>query len=173
MSAPAPILTTWDGEAFYPLGPAWARRADKHYVVGERYTIAPVEERSLKSHSHYFAAVNDAWRNLQEEHADRWPTAEHLRKWALIKSGYRDERTHVCDSKAEALRLAAFMKPMDDYAVVVARDNIVVHWTAKSQSMRAMGKKEFQESKDAVLGVLAELLGTTAGELKQNSRDAA
>jgi len=56
---------------------------------------------------------------------------------------------------------------MDDYAVVVARDAVVVVWTAKSQSMKAMGKVEFQRSKDAVLTECARLIGVDTGALKR------
>lgn len=168
-----PILSIWDGEAFIPISPAWGKRADGHYVVGERYYIAPIEDRSGRSHRHYFAAVAEVWKNLPDEYAERFQTAEHLRKWALIKTGWRDERTVVCAGKAEAQRVAAFTKPIDDFAVVVARDAVVVHWTAKSQSARAMGKQDFQKSKDDVLGVLAEMIGTTPDTLKANAGKAA
>jgi hypothetical protein len=173
MSAPAPILCQWDGESFTPVSQTWARRADQHYVVGERYTIAPVEERSQRSHNHFFAVIADAWRNLPEEYADQFPSETHFRRWLLIKAGYRDERTIVCASNAEAQRVAAFIKPLDEYAVVVVRDSVVIHWTAKSQSARAMKSKEFQASKEACFDVLAKMLGTTAGALKQNAKDAA
>ena len=154
----------WSGDAMIPLRP---RAADREYVVGEVYTLVPEELRSSASHRHFFAAVHEAWQNLPEDMADRFPTSEHLRKWALIKAGYRDERTIACSSKAEALRIAAFIKPMDSYAVVVVREKTVVCLTAKSQSARAMKKKEFQESKDAVLRVLSELLGVSTDELRK------
>jgi hypothetical protein len=173
MSAPAPILCEWDGDAFVPVNQSWARRADQHYTVHERYSIAPIEERSQRSHAHYFASVNDAWKNLPEHMTERFPTSEHLRKWALVKAGWRDERSIVCASKAEAQRVKSFIRPMDDYAVVIAREAVVLVYTAKSQSVRAMGKADFQKSKDDVLQVLAEMIGTTAGEIKQNAKDAA
>lgn len=173
MSAPAPILVEWDGDAFVPVSTSWARRADQHYTVHERYNIAPVEERSQRSHNHFFAVVADAWRNLPEEYADQFPSETHFRRWLLIKAGYRDERTIVCTSNADAQRVAAFIKPLDEYAVVAVRDNVVIHWTAKSQSVRAMKSKDFQGSKEACFDVMAKMLGTTPGELKQNSKDAA
>ena len=74
-----------------------------------------------------------------------------MRKWALIRTGFRDERSIVCASKAEAERVAAFVKPMDDFAIVIAHEASVLVYTAKSQSMKAMGAKEFQRSKEAVL----------------------
>lgn len=152
----------WTGEAMQPL-PNFAKRCDEKFVVGERYRLEVVEERSLRSHNHFFAAVHDAWLNLPHEYTSRFPTAEHLRKWALIKSGWRDERSIVVDSQKQAIELAAFMRPIDDYAVILARNGVVIHMTAKSQSMRAMGKADFQRSKDDVLRVCSELIGATVG----------
>lgn len=160
-----PLPYRWDGESFTPVSPYWAREADKEFTVGEVYRLDVIEERSRASHAHFFASVTEAWRNLPERLADRFPSAEHLRKYSLIRCGYRDERSIVCASKAEAQRLAAFVKPMDDYAVVVARERVVTVWTAKSQSMRAMPKGEFQRSKDAVLDYLASLIGTSRDAL--------
>ena len=160
----APIPMRWDGDAMIPL-PNFARQADGAYVIGEVYPMVPHEDRSRKSHDHYFVLVGEAWENLPEAMSGRWPTAEHLRKWALIRAGYRDERSIVCRSKKEANRLKAFIRPMDDYAVVLAQEAVVTVYTAKSQSMRAMGKRVFQESKDAVLGVLADLIGVEVSVL--------
>lgn len=168
MSALPPTLPCqWDGEHFIPAGAQWARVADRHFVVGQIYPLEVREDRSGVSHRHYFAAIHEAWQNLPEDVAERFPTSEHLRKYALIKAGFRDERSVVCGSKAEAQRVAAFIKPIDDYAVVVSQDAVVVIFTAKSQSVKAMGKADFQRSKDAVLDILAGLIGTTPHALAQ------
>ena len=161
MSAADAILCEWTGEAFLPAGNMWGRRADKLLVVGECYLIEAREPRSAESHRHYFACINEAWSNLPDSLAEQFPTADHLRKFALVKAGYRDERTFVCGSKAEAVRLAAFIKPIDDFAVVVVVEATVSVYTAKSQKMRAMGRAEFQASKDKVLDVIAAMIGTT------------
>lgn len=171
--APPPILFAWDGDAMVPAGSHWIRQANKHFVVGQRYPLEVREERSSQSHAHYFACINDAWQNLPESLAERFPTPDHLRKWALIRCGYADERSVVCGSKAEAQRVAAFIKPMDEFAVVMAKDAVVTVWTAKSQSMKAQGKKAFQESKDKVLDFVASLIGTTRDELAKNASEAA
>lgn len=134
---------------------------------GEIITLERREERSWKSHGHYFVCVGNAFDNLPEDVADRWSDADHLRKWALIRAGYRDERTFVCASKAEAKRYAAFLKPMDPYAVVVVREAVVIVYTARSQSLKAMGKTDFQESKTKVLDVLADLLGVEPTALRK------
>jgi hypothetical protein len=173
MSTPAPILFQYDGEAMVPASQAWARRADKAFVVGEVYSLAVHEERSGPSHRGYFAALNEAFKNLPEDIAERYPTVEHLRKRALIKAGFYNERSIVCSSEAEAQRLTAFVGGMDEYAVVVAKENVVKVFTAKSQSVRAMPKDEFQESKQKVLDAVASLVGVTPEALNANAGRAA
>lgn len=161
---------SWDGDAMIPRVP---RLADKHYVVGLSYRLVPHEERSMRSHRYYFASITEAHKNLPEHLAERFATPDALRKYALIRAGYRDERTFVASSKAEAVRLATFVRPMDDYAVVAVREATVTVYTAKSQSVKAMGKAEFRASLDKVLDVLAGMIGTTAGTLAANAEQAA
>ena len=147
----------WDGEAMVVL-PRFRKTADATFVVGETYNMEAKEQRSLASHSHYFATLQNIWENLPENFGDRIPSVEHMRKWAMIRTGFRDERSIVCASKAEAERMAAFVKPLDDFAIVVAQEATVIVYTAKSQSMKAMGGKEFQRSKEAVLDYCQSLI---------------
>ncbi|WP_262027110.1 hypothetical protein [Microvirga sp. Mcv34] len=163
----APIVFQWSGDAMVPHH-RFQRECDASFVVGESYRLAVQEHRSQANHNHYFAAINEAWMNLPEVLAERFPTSEHLRKYALIKAGYRDERTFPCASKAEAQRLAAFIRPMDDFAIVTTAEAVVTVWTAKSQSKAAMGKQVFQESKNKVLDVLAEMIGIQPETLTRN-----
>lgn len=159
----SPIYYQWSGEAMEPL-PRFRKVCDRNFVVGLTYRLEEREERSQQSHSHYFASLHEAWSNLPEREAERFQTAEHLRKWCLIKSGFADERSIVCASKAEAQRMAAFIKPLDDYAVVAAAQSVVTVYTAKSQSTRAMGKKDFQRSKESVLEIAWSLVGMAAND---------
>ena len=167
-----PIPCQWDGEAFRPRG-GFAKVCDKHFVVGAVYSMGEHEDRSTASHRHFFAACNDAWASLPEHMADQFPTADHLRKFALIKAGFYDSRTLVASSRTEALRLAAFVKPMDEFAIVTTEGATVTVFTAKSQSTKAMGRQVFQDSKDKVLAILAELIGTTPSALSANAGQAA
>lgn len=169
MTAPLPF--TWDGEAMR-VRPSFQRQADQAFCIGETYTLAPVEDRSAASHRHYFAAINEAWANLPDHLSERYPTAEHLRKAALIRAGHHDERSIVCASRAEALRVAAFIKPMDDYALVATSGAVVRVFTAKSQSVRAMGKAAFEKSKADVLEALADMIGVTTQALHEHARAA-
>lgn len=155
-----PIVYEWDGDAMKPLG-RFKRTCDKEFVVGQLYPLVIAEARSANSHRHYFASLHEAWLNLPEDMAERFPTDEHLRKYALVKAGYADERSIVCGSKAEAQRIAAFVKPMDSFALIVVREATVKVFTPQSQSTKAMGAKIFQASKEAVLAIVAELVGVT------------
>ena len=168
----APLVFNWDGECMSPIK-AHQKRCDAEYVVGERYRMEVHEERSIKSHNHHFAVVYKAWMNLPEHLALQFPSDVHLRKYALIKTGYYDRRSIVVASKAEALRVAAFVKPLDEFSVVIAEEATVSVYTAKSQSKKAMGAKEFQASKTKVLDFLDDLLGVDRGQTQANAGRAA
>lgn len=172
MSAPLPQSFTWDAERSVMV-PVRRLTADKTYVDGELYRLGVVEERSLNSHNHFFAALHEAWLNLPELMAERFPTEEHLRRTALIEKGWHNSHTLACASNAQAVRVAAFMKPIDEFAVVIVRGSTVTRYTAKSQSARAMGREEFQKSKQDVLDYVADLIGKTPKELAANAGKAA
>lgn len=164
-----PIPFTWDGEAMVPLK-RFHNLCDQQYTVGEVYRLGVLEARSQTSHSHYFAALNEAWKNLPEDIAERYPTPEHLRKWALIKAGYADERSIVCANKAEAQRVASFVKPMDDFAIVVVSEATIKVYTAQSQSVKAMSKGIFQKSKQEVLDIVSGLIGVAPEALSAEAK---
>lgn len=170
MSDTPPMLFDWTGDAMVPLRP---KLADEHFVVGQRYTLIEHHQRSQASHAHYFACVSEAWKNLPEHLAERFPTAEHLRKYALIKAGYSDSTSIVCASKAEAQRVAAFVKPADEFSIVIVNEATVTRYVAKSQSHRAMGKQVFQESKSAVLDVIAAMIEVAPRQLAHEAGKAA
>lgn len=153
-----PLMTTWDGEHLVPF-PRFMKRCDKELVIGENYQVQLIEERSARSHNHYFASIHELWMSLPEDLAERFPTEEHLRKHALIKAGFYDQRSIVGESKAAATRIAAFIRQLDEYAIVIVEGNTVTQYTAKSQSSRAMGKEVFQDSKQKVLDVISEMVG--------------
>lgn len=168
----APIPFEWTGDCFVPR-PGFAKVCDREFVVGQVYRLVEEQERSAATHRHFFACVNAAWENLPDHLAPNHPTPDHLRRFALIRAGYADSRQIVASSKAEAVRLAAFVKPMDSYAVVTVSEAVVTVFTARSQSMKAMGKKDFAASKEAVLTVIAEMIGTTPEALAANAGQSA
>lgn len=154
---------SWNGTAMVPL-PHFQRR----WRDGRTYWFR--ESRSPETHNHQFAWLADALLNLPEHYKDRFATPEHLRKWALIKTGFRDERIVHFSSHEDALRAAALVGAMDDFAVVVVTGNIVTIYTAKSQSEVAMGKEDFQASKQAVLEEIASMIGVAPEVMGGQSR---
>src|SRR5438045_825874 len=102
-----PILCRWTGEAMEPVSSFWASRADKQWIVGETYKIIEHHDRSMQSHRHFFAALNEGWKNLPDELLDEYPNVEVLRKKALIRKGYAEHRDHVCADSLAARKLRA------------------------------------------------------------------
>lgn len=173
MTSGAPIEAVWTGEVFQPLDPYWVRRADKEFARGEVLRLIHQAERSHNSHAHYFASVTEAWKNLPPLMAERFASPDHLRRWALIKAGYSNSHSLPCASPAEARRLAAFIRPLDEFSVVTVTGSVVSVFTAKSQSYQTMDKKEFAESKEKVLDIISAEIGVAKRELTDNAGRAA
>ena len=167
-----PIKFHWDGDAMVPDGKYWARQADEQFVVGQRYRLVEENERSSASHSHEFAFLTEAWNSLPDELYAQYPNSEVLRKHGLIAKGFCTMVQHVCKSEAEAQRLAAILKPYDAYAVVVARGTVVTVYTAVSQSRRAMGAAQFNQSKQAIMEFVGDLLGVDPATIGKVERAA-
>ena len=163
---PAPAIFEWTGDSFVPLA-RFQRQCDRDYVIGERYRLVEQQERSDATHRHEFAWLREAWLNLPEEIADGYPSPEHLRKAALIEAGWFDETIVDAGSNAAALRVASFVRSLDEFAVVIVRGPLVIRRTAKSQSRRAMDRKDFAASKQAIMEVVAGLLGVATADLQR------
>jgi hypothetical protein len=164
MGIAMPLLYTWDGEAFWPR-PAFRREADKQFVVGQTYRLAEYEDRSQTTHNHQFAAINEAWKNLPERLAAQFPSPLHLRKRALIETGFFKETRLDVGSQAAASAVATTLRAKDEFAWIVVRGGIVVMREAKSQKRTAMDKAEFQASKTAALEWVANLIGVEPDQL--------
>lgn len=169
-----PVFLRWTGTAFEPANSQQSRIAREAYEDGQLVALAPFEQRSTASHNHHFAWISEAWANLPEQHACQpWAASpDHLRKYALIRTRFCDAVSVVAGSHAAALRVAAAFRSLDEYALVTVDGQTVTHLTAQSQSMRAMGKQRFQESKEAVLGFIADLIGVEPETLAKQERAA-
>ena len=148
-------------------------QADRYYAEGELYALEEYQNRSINSHNHYFAALKTAWMNLPESLSADYPTEEHFRKKLLIRAGFCDEQQIVFSSANDAIKASAAILARDDYCVANVEGRALTIWTAKSQSMKAMGKEDFQKSKQAALELAAALIGTTADALAHNTEQAA
>lgn len=151
MTAP-PIQLTHLGDGAFVADRRSIPACVEHFGQGEVLTMAVVEERSRKSHDHFFVQLGELFDTLPEHLAERYPNVEAFRHAALIYTGHCDTRTVVCATKAEAWRMAALARALAPESIAVPKGAVVTVYTAHSQSMRAMGKETFQRSKDDCLG---------------------
>lgn len=165
---PRPVVFVWTGDHMVPL-PRFQRLCDQQFAVHEEYPLAIVENRNMASHNAYFAQLSTAFDNLAEEHAKRFLDAEALRSWALVQTGYCTEVDHVADGPAEARKLALTMRRYSPYAIIKVSGNVVKVFEPLSQSVAAMKKQPFEDSKRAVLELVASMARTTPAELKKNA----
>lgn len=172
-----PTVFVWTGQHMVPL-PRFRRQCDEQFVVDEEYPLTILEARSRKSHNHFFACVHEAWMNLPErerqkvdpltgEVSERFVNENHLRKWALCKTGFCSHRAFPCASEVRAMELAAFLHTMDEFAIIEIEGDVVNVYEPESQSAASMGRERFQESKEAVLGLLSEMIRVKPADLQK------
>lgn len=169
-----PVLCRWNGHAFEPEGDYHLRRAAEDYEHDQVVRLAPVEERSSASHRHQFAWLKTAWESLPERYAgEPWAQSpEHLRKYALIRTGFATTVETVCDSNATAMRVATMARSLDEYAVAEVDGRVIRVHRARSQSNRAMNKQDFEASKAAILNFIAGLIEVDPETLARQSEAA-
>src|SRR5262245_31093180 len=109
-----PLLYAWPGDPMERL-PYFRRMARAQFKGGAVDRLEQAEQRSADSHRQYVAAINEAWQNMHEDIRHRWTSPEELRKWALSYTGWRDVRTYVARTRAEAMRVAKYLKEGGDY----------------------------------------------------------
>lgn len=146
--------------------------AARQFVSGESYPLVVLEARSRASHNQYFAALQDGFDSLPENISARWPTAEHYRKWALIETGWFDEKEIDFGSSLYAKRAAILLHDeFDEYARIFQPNNgtkLIIR-RAKSQSASAMSKEPFERSKRDVLDLLESMIAVKRGTLKKQA----
>jgi len=167
------IIWRWNGSAMEPL--ERFRPYCEKLVPGKEYRLAPRRERSRKSHNHFFACVAETWANLPECSQRDYPSELILRKWALVQVGYCKELKFKAYDQKAAEDFAAQCAGLDDYVEIEARGNgngvDVTIRMAKSQAEEAMDGPEFQQCKDRVFTVLAQLIGVDPTELHRMARE--
>ena len=119
----------------------------------------------------FFAQIRDVHSNLRDEHRQRWPSAEIMRKHALINVGYCDSMQVAAGSKAAAPRIADAFKHMDRYCLVDVRDSVLTVFTARSMSRNSLRKPQFHEVAEAALHWIFQQTGID-GRLSEEAKAA-
>lgn len=170
MSNAPPMYFDWDGEAMVPCKP---KLADKYFVVGMKYRLIEEHERSLASHNHQFAWLRDAYLNLPEKYDGVFDSPDHLRQWALIQCNFCHTSVIDLGSNKAAAVMAEYLQRREPFAEILATGEAVVVKTAESQKLRLMGKKRFEESKQAILELISGMLNVDPETLKAEAGKAA
>ncbi len=154
-----PVAMRWRDGALVPVNAEQAKRAAQ-WNDGEIHVVDEWEPRDWNSHRHFFAQLKDMWASLPDRLTEAtFRTPEHLRKKALIATGWSTRIDIVCETDAHALAAMASLQMIDEYAIVKVKGNVVIVWRAKSQSEIGMpDRKNFQRSKWDVLNWVADLL---------------
>lgn len=116
------------------------------------------KQRSVASHNSFFAELQELYDTMPEIVTERFPSFDAFRKFCLIRTGWRNETVYNCATRAEARIWAIRLRELDSFSVVAVSHDQITVWTAKSQSMKAMGKEDFQKSRDDVTAYAKQLL---------------
>lgn len=114
--------------------------------------------RSVASHHSFFAELQELYDTMPEIVTERFPSFDAFRKFCLIRTGWRNETVYTCETAQEALRWSIRLRQLDSFSVVAVSGLHITVWTAKSQSMKSMGKEDFQKSRDDVTAYAKQLL---------------
>lgn len=164
------VIFTWTDEGVMkPLG-RFMNLCQRQYVIGEEYALGPVEEVLPRERGAIFAETKRAWKNLDHEFDGKFPSLEHLRKWALIEVGYYTQSETVLSTAKDAKNMALQARKLDDYARISVVENVVIIRTAKSISGAALKREEFKIVKKAVIDLLASMANTTAADLSKEAK---
>jgi hypothetical protein len=167
MTTAGPISFVYQDGAFRPAGRYAAEQVAARYGDGQVVKLVEYEPRSRAHHNWFFVAVTHVFENLTDEQRLLWPTEEALRKYALCKAGCCDVATHVCSSKAEAERLAGFLRSHRMADLVVHDGSLVTALSAWSMKYREMSKTRFRECVEKTLPILADIIGVEVEALEQ------
>jgi hypothetical protein len=171
VSKTPPIPFRFVDGAFVPVGDKASRAAAFHYDNGHIFWLVPHLDSDPISMRHQFAWLHTAYANLPEHYAGQFASAEHLRKTALIQTGFCTVKDIVCQTVDAAVQLAAWAQSKDEYCVVMVEGTVVRIFEPESQSRKAMGLDRFEASKAAILNHIAGLIGTTPKALERAAKE--
>ncbi|MGH6982588.1 MAG: hypothetical protein ACREFC_15410, partial [Stellaceae bacterium] len=110
------VMFEWtDDDVFRPL-PHFKKRCSERLVVHQQYRLNAEELRSVASENHYYAALDEIFANLPDDLKERIPSREHLRKLALVRTGFRTERVYSFADEETASRFAKDYRDDEPYA---------------------------------------------------------
>jgi hypothetical protein len=166
---PQPVVFVWTAEGTMVPLPRFHNLCAAQFSVDEEYALEIVQGRSRASHNHYFAALHEGWLNLAEEYKNDFRSEDHLRDWCLCKAGYCTHTRYVLNTAADARMMHDALKKENHCTIVGVTGNVCIVYHPESQARASMNKERFEESKRAVLDLVASMARTTRRELEKNA----
>jgi hypothetical protein len=171
MARLSPIAFRWNvvEGTMAPLPGGATKAAHERFEDGKIYRLVEEPEHSDESRGHYFAALKEIFETLPDHYAAQFVNITHMRKYALIRTGYCTEVPFVAADPQSAALVVKELSRSDDYPLVYqVPDTLVVRIArAKSQRKAAMSKEEFLASKWDVLGFLADMIGADRATVRR------
>ena len=134
--------------------------------------------RSDVAHRHFFAIINEAWKQWPESAQFQPEDAEHLRAYLLVKAKHCDRLDVRCrNSDAISLRMQidALLRSYGDGKPPLMH---VYSWgirvfRPRSISYAACDRKTFQAVSETVFEIIEDALGVKINDLKREARQQA
>lgn len=165
-----PVQFEWtDDEVMKPL-PRFQSLCARQFVIGEVYSLDPTEEVSQHDRGGLFAAVKSGWKTLAEEWDGKFPTTEHLRKWALIEVGYCTQDEYTLKNEEDAKVMTKALRRQDEFCRIAIHGDTVIVRNAKSIANNAIKSKEFKALKKQVLDLVGSMCNSTAADLDREGK---
>jgi hypothetical protein len=144
-------------------------------------TCTHCNKRSPEDHRRFFGVIRAAFHHWPEAHEFQPDSEEHLRKWLLIKAGYRDVTTipvEYADAQPAMLQLVvltveAAMKAAGGYAFVRPHGVGLAIFAAKSIKWDTLSQKKFNIVRDAVESVIKAETGLEPDDILKETERAA
>lgn len=160
-----------------------AHQTDWHVLkenLQEGDIVAMTEDagRSMKQHRWLFACIRKAYDTLPERQISRFPSEEHLRKYALIKAGWCDVHQQAFSSPvnaelaAKAFKVGANLTTEGkNFTLAIANGNIVTYAVPRSISFKACKGQAWETVCQGVVDYLCELVGCDVTQLLDGIQD--
>lgn len=137
--------------------------------------------RSSSDHRRFFGLVGVAYHHWPEKHDFQPDDEDHLRKWLLIKAGYRTITPIAADyaenqpalQRLVLLSVEGAVRAADNHAFVRLQGDTIYVFAAKSIAFKKLKRAEWNELRDKVEAVIANEMNMTAETLlKEHGRAA-
>lgn len=146
----------------------------RFFVHDGIYVVEADRPEHIAANKAYHAEIRTLWSNLPETLDVHYPKPEHLRKRALIKTGYYTANYVTLETEEEARVVQSIMKPLDEFSVVIRRNNVVRVYRPRSQRLRReeddavrMDADELKQSRKDVLDFCRALVSVSAADARK------